>query len=110
MTINSSRYPADAWPRRTFLTFAAFSPGLALLPRQAHAQAAEPAFAHVTDREGFEAVVRRAHARRKPLLAYFTAEWCPICKSIDERVFSSPAVIRRLESIALVRADMTAVD
>lgn len=44
------------------------------------------------------------------MLAYFTAEWCPICKSIDTRVFSHPVIKRRLESIALVRADMTAVD
>ncbi len=44
------------------------------------------------------------------MLAYFTAEWCPICKSIDARVFSNPVIKRRLESIALVRADVTAVD
>ncbi len=110
MAINSSRYSADAWSRRTFLTFATLSPGLALLPRQAHAQAAELAFAHVSTRQAFDAAVGRARAKKKPVLAYFTAEWCPICKSIDARVFSNPVIKRRLESIALVRADVTAVD
>jgi thiol:disulfide interchange protein DsbD len=114
MAVGSSRSrastQADAWPRRTFLTFAALSPGLALLPGRGHAQAAELAFAHVTTRETFDAAVTRARAQRKPVLAYFTAEWCPICKSIDARVFSSPVIKRRLERIALVRADVTAAD
>ncbi|MBM1171540.1 thioredoxin family protein [Microvirga arabica] len=107
-----SRAPTrtDAWSRRTFLRFATLSSGLALLPPIAGAQAAELAFAHVTTREAFKAAVRRALARRKPVLAYFTAEWCPICKSIDSRVFSNPVIKRRLERIALVRADVTAAD
>jgi thiol:disulfide interchange protein DsbD len=83
---------------------------LALLPLTARAQAAELAFAHVTTREAFDAAVRRARARKMPVLAYFTADWCPICKSIDSRVFSNPVIKRRLERIALVRADVTAVD
>jgi thiol:disulfide interchange protein DsbD len=74
------------------------------------AQAAELAFAHVTTREAFDAAVRRARARKKPVLAYFTAEWCPICKSIDNQVFSNPVIRWRLEGIALVCADLTAVD
>ena len=101
---------SDAWPRRTFLRFAALSSGLALLPPTARAQAAELAFAHVTTREAFDAAVRRARAWRKPVLAYFTAEWCPVCKSIDRRVFSNPVIKTRLEAIALVRADVTAFD
>jgi thiol:disulfide interchange protein DsbD len=98
------------WRRRTLLTFAACFPSLAFVPPRAHAQAAELAFAHITDRKGFDAAIRRARAQKMPVLAYFTAEWCPICKSIDARVFSNPVIKRRLESIALVRADMTAVD
>lgn len=101
---------SDSWARRTFLRFAALSSGLALLPPTARAQAAELAFAHVTTREAFNAAVRRARAQQKPVLAYFTAEWCPICKNIDSRVFSNPVIKRRLEPIALVRADVTAVD
>lgn len=101
---------SDAWPRRTFLKFAALSSGLALLPLTARAQGAELAFAHVTTREAFNAAVRRARAQKKPVLAYFTADWCPICKSIDSRVFSNPVIKRRLERVALVRADVTADD
>ncbi len=99
---------SDAWPRRTFLRFAALSSGLALVPLPARAQAAELAFAHVATREAFDAAVRRARAEKKPVLAYFTAEWCPTCKSIDSRVFSNPVIKRRLERVALVRADVTA--
>jgi thiol:disulfide interchange protein DsbD len=114
MAVNSSRFRtftrADACSRRTILTYAALLPGLALMPRRVQAQAAELAFAHVSTREAFDAAVRRARARRKPVLAYFTAEWCPTCKSIDNRVFSNPIIRRRLEAIALVRADVTAVD
>jgi len=100
----------DAWSRRTFLRFAALPSGLALLPPAAGAQSAKLAYAHVTTREAFGAAVRRARAQKMPVLAYFTAEWCPICKSIDSRVFSNSVIKRRLERIALVRADVTAVD
>ncbi|MFC4171606.1 thioredoxin family protein [Microvirga sp. GCM10011540] len=114
MAVSSSRsrasIRADACSRRAILRHAALLPALALLPRRVLAQAAELAFAHVSTREAFDAAVRRARTRRKPVLAYFTAEWCPICKSIDKRVFSNPVIRRRLEGIALVRADVTAID
>ncbi|MBA1154607.1 thioredoxin family protein [Microvirga mediterraneensis] len=84
--------------------------GLALLQPTARVQAAEQAFAHVTTREAFDAAVGRARVQKKPVLAYVTAEWCPICKRIDSRVFSDPVIKRRLERIALVRADVTAAD
>jgi len=100
----------NLWQRRTLLTFAACLPSLAFVPPRAHAQAAQLAFATVTDRKGFDAAVGRARVQKKPVLAYFTADWCPICKSIDARVFSHPVIKRRLERIALVRADVTAVD
>ena len=114
MPTTPARFPTstriDGWPRRTFLTFAALSSGLAILPPPASAQPSELAFAHVTNRREFDAAVTYARARRKPVLAYFTAEWCPICESIDNRVFSNPVIQRRLEGIALLRADVTAVD
>ncbi|MBM1172126.1 thioredoxin family protein [Microvirga arabica] len=114
MAVSSSRSRAsaraDACSRRTILTYAALLPGLALVPQSVQAQAAELAFAHVTTREAFDAAVRRARAQKKPMLAYFTAEWCSICKGIDARVFSNPVIRTRLEDIALVRADVTAAD
>jgi thiol:disulfide interchange protein DsbD len=114
MAVSSSRSRvfarADVCSRRTILTYAALLPGFALAPQRVQAQAAELAFAHVSTREAFDAAVRRARARNKPVLAYFTAEWCLICKSIDKRVFSDPVIRTRLEAIALVRADVTAAD
>ena len=114
MAFGSSRYPAspraDAWSRRTMLMYAALIPCLTLPPQRGQAGATELTFAHVTNRREFHAAVTEARARKKPSLAYFTAEWCPICKSIDSRVFSNPAIKRRLERIVLVRVDVTAVD
>jgi thiol:disulfide interchange protein DsbD len=114
MAVRSSRLRAptraDASTRRAILTYAALLPGLALLPRQVQAHAAELAFAHVTTREAFDAAVRRARSRKRPVLAYVTAEWCPICKSIDHRVFSNPVIKGRLADVDLVRADVTAAD
>lgn len=86
------------------------SSGLALLPPMARAQAAKLAFAQVTTHAAFNAAVGRARAQKKPVLVYFTAEWCPICKSIDSRVFSHPVIESRLERVALVRVDVTAFD
>jgi len=114
MAFGSSRHPAspraDAWSRRTILRYAALIPCLTLSPQRGQAGAAELAFAHVTNRRKFYAAVTKARAQKKSVLTYFTAEWCPICKSIDSRVFSNPVIKRRLERIALVRADVTAVD
>ena len=99
---------SDAWPRRTFLSFAALSHAWRSCLNGA-GRAAELAFAHVTPK-GVRCRGHQGRAQKKPVLAYFTAEWCPICKSIDSRVFSNPVIKRRLERIALVRADVTAVD
>ena len=114
MKVNSSSSGAvtetSLWRRRTLLTVAACLPSLAFAPPRAYAQAAQLAFAHATERKGFDAAVGRARVQKKPVLAYFTADWCPICKSIDARVFSDPVIKRRLERVALVRADVTAVD
>jgi thiol:disulfide interchange protein DsbD len=96
--------------RREFLMIAAFLPGRALLPKPAQAQAAELAFTHVATRKELGAAVTRARGQKKPILVYFTAEWCPICKSIDRRVFSNSVIKARLGNIAVVRADVTAVD
>ena len=114
MVFGSSLDPAspqaDAWSRRTILRYGALIPCLTLSPQRGQAGAAELAFAHVTNRRGFDAAVTKARTQKKSVLAYFTAEWCPICKSIDSRVFSNPVIKRRLERVALVRADVTAID
>ncbi|MEZ0168250.1 thioredoxin family protein [Microvirga sp. TS319] len=101
---------AGTCSRRTILRYAAYLPGLALVPRRVQAQAAELAFAHASTREVFDAAVRRARGRKRPVLAYVTADWCPVCKGIDRQVFSNPVIKTRLEGLALVRVDVTAVN
>jgi thiol:disulfide interchange protein len=93
--------------RRTFLMFAAPLSGLAILRNPAQAQAPDPAFVRVTTPKEFESAVGRARERQKPILVYVSAEWCPICKSIERRVFAHPVIRMRLANIALVRADVT---
>jgi thiol:disulfide interchange protein DsbD len=82
---------------------------LTALGRPAEAAADLP-FARVTSLKEFDAAVSRARSRRKPVLVYVSAEWCPVCKAIDGEVFSNVLIRRRLEGVALVRADVTAAD
>jgi thiol:disulfide interchange protein DsbD len=114
MVVRSSRsrasVRANVCSRRTILTYGALLPGLALVPQSVQAHAAELAFARVTTREAFDAAVGRARSRKRPVLAYVTAEWCPVCKSIDKRVFANSAIRGRLADIDLVRADVTAAN
>jgi thiol:disulfide interchange protein DsbD len=93
--------------RRTFLAFATHLPGLAILRSPAQAEAPDLVFVRVTSPREFESAVERARERRKPILVYVSAEWCPICKSIERRVFAHPVIKMRLASVALVRADVT---
>ena len=96
--------------RRAFVTLAALLPSLALLPQRTRAQAVERAFARATNRKEFDTAIRRARAQKKPVLAYFTAEWCAICKSIDSHVFSYAVLKARLANITEVRVDLPAID
>ena len=102
-----SRRSVPAIRRRSFLGSAVLLPAFACRSVKA---AADFAFTPVTSPKELDAAVSQARARRKPVLVYVTAEWCPICKGIDNQVFSHPVIRGRLERIVLVRVDVTEAD
>jgi thiol:disulfide interchange protein DsbD len=83
---------------------------LPAFPCAGDAAAADLPFVRVTSPKELDAAVPQARSRRKPILVYVSAEWCPICKHIDREVFSNVVIRRRLEGMALVHADVTAAD
>lgn len=68
---------------------------------------ADLAAVRVTSVAQLESVLRKASARREPVLAYVTAEWCPSCRAMDRTVFADPVVKKRLGELTLVVVDVT---
>ena len=54
----------------------------------------------------FASGLERASVERKPILVYFTANWCGYCKKMDRTTWKSPDVIERLAGIVAVRVDV----
>jgi len=54
----------------------------------------------------FATGLERASAERRPVLAYFTANWCGYCKKMDRTTWKSPDVIERLAGLVAVRVDV----
>ena len=62
-------------------------------------------FKHVLSPSDLQAKLRRIE---KPMLLYFTAQWCSNCKELKEKVFSQSDVVKALEGFELYRVDVTA--
>ena len=54
----------------------------------------------------FATGLERASSEQRPVLAYFTANWCGYSKKMDRTTWKSPAVIERLAGIVAVRVDV----
>ena len=49
-------------------------------------------------------------ARGQPVMLDFYADWCVSCKEMEKYTFSDPQVIRSLDGVRLLKADVTAND
>lgn len=68
------------------------------------------AFEVVSDPAMLQARLDAARAQGKPALVDFSADWCTACKTLERDVFGDPAVLRSLDGVLLLRADVTATD
>jgi thiol:disulfide interchange protein DsbD len=61
----------------------------------------------VSTTAAFDAALAEARAVNRPILVDFTADWCTVCKEIDRSVMRAPAIRARLDTITIIRADLT---
>lgn len=43
----------------------------------------------------------------RPVLLYFTADWCPPCRQMNERVFTDPRIVEAARLFTAIRVDLT---
>lgn len=74
-------------------------------------QAATPTnklnFETIKSVEDLEAKLRLAKERQQLTMLDFTAEWCPDCKRLEQTTFIDPEVIKKLQGVQLLKADIT---
>lgn len=68
------------------------------------------AFRQVKGVAGLEAELASARAQGRPAMLDFYADWCIACKEFEKYTFSKPEVVKALEGVVLLQADVTAND
>jgi thioredoxin:protein disulfide reductase len=64
-------------------------------------------FRQVTTPAAFDAAMAEARAKGQPILIDFTADWCIVCREIDETVMAKPDIRSRLQNVSIIRADIS---
>ncbi len=55
--------------------------------------------------EGYQQGYARATAESKPMLVFFTAEWCQFCHQMADEAFTNPQVVRLAEQFVCILVD-----
>jgi len=83
-----------------------------LLDRAFPTQTVPAAFQTITaltiDNEAaFNQALEKAHLAKKPLIIDVYADWCLVCRQMDQDIFNNEPLLSTLESVHLVRLDIT---
>ncbi|NKB36168.1 MAG: protein-disulfide reductase DsbD [Gammaproteobacteria bacterium] len=67
-------------------------------------------FTRIKNIEQLSTAIEKAGEQGKTLMLDFYADWCVVCKEMEEYTFSDPEVQKLLQNTILVQADVTAND
>ncbi len=79
--------------------------GLILPPSLPEKQAVSQTGLHWN--KSLEKALNEASKDKKPIFVDFRADWCTICRELEERVFPNPVVHEELSKMVLLRVDAT---
>lgn len=98
--------------RRMFVSALSGGAALGLASGRARADFTSLApVAYVIDDEAtYDRALSYASRLQGSALVYFGAKWCSICRTLERSTFQHAAVHALLQSIALVKVDVTAMD
>lgn len=98
--------------RRMFVSALCCGAALGLAPGRASADFTSLApVAYVVDDEAtYNRVMHYASRLQGTALVYFGAKWCSICRTLERSTFQHSAVHGLLQSIALVKVDVTTMN
>ncbi|MBF0499551.1 MAG: protein-disulfide reductase DsbD [Candidatus Riflebacteria bacterium] len=80
--------------------------------REASAAVSERSFSRVSSEkpawsESFAEVTAKVSRNHRPVLVDFRADWCDICRDMEERVFTAPDIEGMLRKLSLLKVDCT---
>ncbi|MGE3919921.1 MAG: protein-disulfide reductase DsbD [Gammaproteobacteria bacterium] len=115
-----------AWPLSTFIRKVGFSLGIIIFiyastmiinsslqssgffkMKAVNQASSELSFKTIDSLENLKNILNQAKLEKKPVLIYFTADWCTTCQKIKKYVLTNNRVIKALQNTVLVKIDVT---
>ncbi len=71
-----------------------------------------PVIAHQSIQTSAElnATIQRIHDANIPLILFYTADWCSICQSLEQKIFNNAEVIKSLGNTAIARVNISNIN